>query len=234
MHYRAPLNFSDASLAAAGAALERLDTLVTTLESYREDRADDPTLVEALDVARAAFGDALDDDLNISEALAALFDLVRDLNRRIEARSLSTANARQALTLLRDLDVVLGVLDDEDQGLPSDLVALLEQREPLARRATGPPRTGFATSSRRVAWPWRTPATDSAGGGSPRPRVADRPPDDRRRGSGPKRDRPRPDGQRPGPGRPWRAWPRIRSALPRAEAGWRALRPTARRGSTGW
>ncbi len=128
VHYRAPLNFSDASLAAAGAALERLDTLVTTLESYREDRADDPTLVEALDVARAAFGDALDDDLNISEALAALFDLVRDLNRRIEARSLSTANARQALTLLRDLDVVLGVLDDEDQGLPSDLVALLEQR----------------------------------------------------------------------------------------------------------
>jgi cysteinyl-tRNA synthetase len=128
VHYRAPLNFSDASLAAAGAALERLDTLVATLESYREDGADDPTLVEALDAARAAFGDALDDDLNISEALAALFDLVRDLNRRIEARSLSTANATQALTLLRDLDVVLGVLDDEDQGLPSDLVALLEQR----------------------------------------------------------------------------------------------------------
>jgi cysteinyl-tRNA synthetase len=128
VHYRAPLNFSDASLAAAGAALERLDTLVSTLESYREERADDPTLVDALDASRAAFGDALDDDLNISEALAALFDLVRDLNRRIEARSMSTANATQALRLLRDLDVVLGVLDDEDQGLPSDLVALLEQR----------------------------------------------------------------------------------------------------------
>jgi cysteinyl-tRNA synthetase len=128
VHYRAPLNFSDASLAAAGAALERLDTLVSTLESYREDGADDPTLIEALHGGRAAFGDALDDDLNISEALAALFDLVRDLNRRIEARSLSTSDASQALTLLRDLDLVLGVLDDEDQRLPSDLIALLEDR----------------------------------------------------------------------------------------------------------
>jgi cysteinyl-tRNA synthetase len=128
VHYRAPLNFSDASLAAAGAALERLDTLVSALESYREDGPDDATLVEALDAARTAFGDALDDDLNISEALAALFELVRDLNRRIEARSLSTADATRGLMLLRDLDLVLGVLDDEEQGLASDLLALLEER----------------------------------------------------------------------------------------------------------
>jgi cysteinyl-tRNA synthetase len=128
VHYRAGLNHSDASLAAAGAAVERLDALVLALDSYREDRADDSTLVEVLDGARAAFGDALDDDLNISEALAALFDLVRDVNRRIEARSMSTADAGRALTLLRDLDVVLGVLDDAAADLSADLVALLEER----------------------------------------------------------------------------------------------------------
>ena len=128
VHYRAGLNHSDASIAAAGAAVERLDALVLALDSYREDRADDPTLVEVLDGARAAFGDALDDDLNISEALAALFDLVRDVNRRIEARSMSTADAGRALALLRDLDLVLGVLDDAAADLSSDLVALLEER----------------------------------------------------------------------------------------------------------
>jgi cysteinyl-tRNA synthetase len=128
VHYRAGLNHSDASLAAAGAAVERLDALVLALDSYREDRADDPTLVEVLDGARAAFGDALDDDLNISEALAALFDLVRDVNRRIEARSMSTADAGRALTLLRDLDLVLGVLDDPAADLSADVVALLEER----------------------------------------------------------------------------------------------------------
>jgi cysteinyl-tRNA synthetase len=128
VHYRAALNHSEASLAAAGAALERLDALVLALESYQEDRADDPTLTATLDAARTAFGDALDDDLNVSEALASLFDLVRELNRRIEMRSMSTADAARALTLLRDLDHVLGVLDDAVEALPAELVALLEER----------------------------------------------------------------------------------------------------------
>jgi cysteinyl-tRNA synthetase len=128
VHYRAALNSSDDSLAAAGAALDRLDALVLALGSYREDRADDATLGEALDAARTAFGEALDDDLNISEALAALFDLVRDLNRRIEARSMSTDDAARSLALFRDLDQVLGVLDEGRQELPPDLVVMLEER----------------------------------------------------------------------------------------------------------
>jgi cysteinyl-tRNA synthetase len=128
VHYRAGLNHSDASLAAAGAAVERLDALVLALDSYREERSDDPALPESLDRARAAFGEALDDDLNISAALGALFDAVRDLNRRIEARSISTADAGRALAWLRDLDSVLGVLPDAADDLPNDLRAMLEQR----------------------------------------------------------------------------------------------------------
>ena len=49
-----------------------------------------PTLLAA---ARTAFDAALDDDLNVSAALAAVFDLVRELNRRIDGRTLSTADA---------------------------------------------------------------------------------------------------------------------------------------------
>jgi cysteinyl-tRNA synthetase len=110
VHYRQALNFGDDSLAAAGAALERLDALVAALEAYREDGPDDSGLTEALTGARAAFQDALDDDLNASAALAALFDLVRDLNRRIDGRQLSSADAARALALVRELDTVLAVL----------------------------------------------------------------------------------------------------------------------------
>ena len=46
-----------------------------TALAYREDGPGDPSLAETLAGGRAAFGAALDDDLNISEALAALFDL---------------------------------------------------------------------------------------------------------------------------------------------------------------
>jgi cysteinyl-tRNA synthetase len=129
VHYRAGLDHSDASLAASGAALTRLDTLVLALDSYREDRPDDPGLPAALDDARAAFGAALDDDLNVSAALAAVFDLVRDLNRRIEARSMSTDDAARALDTLRDLDRVLGVLEvPAPDDLGDDLRALLDER----------------------------------------------------------------------------------------------------------
>jgi cysteinyl-tRNA synthetase len=128
VHYRAGLNHSDESLAAAGAALERLDAAVAALDAYTEPSPDDATLPAAVDVAREAFGAALDDDLNISAALAVVFDLVRDLNRRLERRSLSTADAGRALAALRDLDRVLAVLPDESQALEPDVAALLDER----------------------------------------------------------------------------------------------------------
>jgi cysteinyl-tRNA synthetase len=129
VHYRTGLDYSDESLGAAGAALTRLDTLVLALEQYRGEGAGDPELDGALVAARDAFGAALDDDLNASAALAAVFDLARDLNRRIEARSLSTDDAARALEALRDLDRVLGVLADPvDESLDADLRALLEAR----------------------------------------------------------------------------------------------------------
>ncbi len=128
VHYRAGLNHSDESLAASAAAIDRLDAAIAALMSHEDAAPDDPTLTEALASAREAFGAALDDDLNVSAGLAAVFDLVRDLNRRIERRSLSTADAARALALLRDLDRVLGVLPEAGVDLEPDAAALLEAR----------------------------------------------------------------------------------------------------------
>ena len=127
-HYRTGLNFSDDSLAAATAAVDRLDAAVAALTAYAAAGPDDPTLPGALAAARDAFGAALDDDLAISPALAAVFDLVRDLNRRVAERTLSTADAARALAALRDIDAVLGLLPDPVDALPADLAALLEAR----------------------------------------------------------------------------------------------------------
>ncbi len=128
-HYRSPLEFSAQSLEAAAAAVERINNAVRILEDYRQDRADDETLSRSLVDARAAFAAGLEDDLNISEALAATFDLVRELNSRVAARSLSTADAQRAAATIRELDTVLGVLeDDTDDEPPPDLAELLEAR----------------------------------------------------------------------------------------------------------
>ncbi len=128
VHYRAGLNHSDGSLAASAAALARLDAAVAALEAYVDGGPDDPTLPEALITAREAFGGALDDDLNISAALASVFDLVRDLNRRVERRSLSIADAARALETMRDLDLVLAILPEASTELEPAVTALLDAR----------------------------------------------------------------------------------------------------------
>ena len=128
VHYRAPLNYGDDTLAAAAAAIDRIDAAHAALAAYREERPDDPESPGVLTHLREAFDQALDDDLNISEALAALFDGIRELNRRIDARSLSTADARRALEALRSIDEVLGVADRDNEALEPDLAAMLDRR----------------------------------------------------------------------------------------------------------
>jgi cysteinyl-tRNA synthetase len=133
VHYRAPLNYTDESLAAAAAAIERVDALLAALAAYAEEREDDPGLPAVLDGVRASFMAGLDDDLNVSAALAALFDGVRELNRRLDARSLSTADAGRALAMVRDIDRVLGIAAPAEAALDPEISALLEAR--VAARA---------------------------------------------------------------------------------------------------
>ena len=129
VHYRQGLDYTDASLEAAAAAIERLDAVLLALASYAEPGPDDATLGPVLDASKAGFEAALDDDLNVSAALASVFDLVRETNRRIADRRLSTTDAGRIAALLRDLDAVLAILPDPTEDLPPEAASLLEARE---------------------------------------------------------------------------------------------------------
>ena len=134
-HYRMTLSFGEDSLQAANSAIDRLDALLAALAAYESKSRDDASLPALLDAARLAFETALDDDLNISPALAAVFELIRELNRRIDARTLSTADAQLAVNLIRDLDRVLGIAPAADEALEPELKQLLDDR--AAARAAG-------------------------------------------------------------------------------------------------
>jgi cysteinyl-tRNA synthetase len=127
-HYRMALSFGDDSLAAASSAIDRLDALLAALAAYRDDHPDDATLPALLDGTRADFEAALDDDLNISPALAAVFELVRELNRRIDARQFSTPDARRAAAFVRDLDRVLGIAPPVEETLGAESQKLIDDR----------------------------------------------------------------------------------------------------------
>ena len=134
VNYRQGLDYGEATLAAAGAAVDRLDAFVAALEIYRQDGPDDPDLPALLATARGAFEAALDDDLNVSAALAAIFDLVREVNRRLDARSLSSSDGASVLAAIRQLDEVLAILRDADDAIDSRAAGAARGANDCARR----------------------------------------------------------------------------------------------------
>jgi cysteinyl-tRNA synthetase len=105
-HYRSPLNYSTDNLDSAKAALDRF---YTALRDVPVTGAADVAMDDS-DYGRR-FRAAMDDDFNTPEAMAVLFDLVRDLNR---AKAENKADEAETLvTLLRRLGKVLGLLQDD-------------------------------------------------------------------------------------------------------------------------
>jgi cysteinyl-tRNA synthetase len=132
-HYRQGLNFSFDSLAAARAALGRLDEFRARLVSTCGSAAPG-TLPDWAQRAPALFHEALADDLNISAALGVLFDLVHDGNRALDAGGVAGAAAAAVLALLDSWDRVLGVLAPDEDSADAAVVELARLRDE-ARKA---------------------------------------------------------------------------------------------------
>jgi cysteinyl-tRNA synthetase len=120
--YREPLNFTFDGLAAARSALQRLDEWSARLAEAAGGAASAEPSNQL-----AAFGEALDDDLNISAALAALFETVRATNRLMDAGSLAPAAARGLLEELARINTVLA-FEPEAGAVPAAVDSLLKRR----------------------------------------------------------------------------------------------------------
>ncbi|MCX7008054.1 MAG: cysteine--tRNA ligase, partial [Kiritimatiellaeota bacterium] len=111
-HYRQSLNFTFESLAAARASLQRLDQFWLNLADFIESKlvpdSIDGSEPDWVGKCRKRFMEALDNDLNISDGLAALFDMVRDGNTAL--RTMTKSDARHAWNLRDELDRVLGFM----------------------------------------------------------------------------------------------------------------------------
>jgi len=128
-HYRQPLHFSDAALQGCGARLQRLDKCVLHLRSVSGGAAH-PDLALLAAEFDAAFREALFDDLNMAAAIAALFHLVRRVNRRLGQGEIGQPDAETLLAVLNRADTVLGVLPPERPSVDNDEIdSLVRQRE---------------------------------------------------------------------------------------------------------
>jgi cysteinyl-tRNA synthetase len=134
-HYRQQFNFTFEGLESAKGAIDRLKNLARRLHDS-EGKGSEGQIAKLIVHVQAGFGNAMDDDLNISIALAALFDFVREVNYLLDDNAVSKEEAAEVGGLLMRFDSVLGVVGkvEVEEALPQDIDALVQKRE-AARKA---------------------------------------------------------------------------------------------------
>ena len=71
----------------------------------------------------------MDDDLNISNALAHIFDFVKETNILIMQNNIGKKDADDILKAMFDLDKVLGILEEKQEKIPTKIKNLIKERE---------------------------------------------------------------------------------------------------------
>ena len=147
------LNFTIDGLKSAAIAIERLRNFKLRLETDRFAEGLNEQLAARTAQASQAFTDSLNDDLNTAEALAAVFEFVRDANSAMDSGEFRAGNAPAALEFLARFDSIFDVLQAQRQGrrsspTPRSKRAIAERtaakkarnfalRRPDSRRASG-------------------------------------------------------------------------------------------------
>ncbi len=129
--YRQPLNFTFAALDAARASLARIDGCVDALSEFAKGVAAG-TAPAAAAKTLADFTLAVNDDLGMPEAFAALFALVRESNSLLQQKRLSPESAAAIIAIFERMDMVLGVVrfgrPDKSDAIPAEVETLLTER----------------------------------------------------------------------------------------------------------
>lgn len=137
-HYRSPINYCKELLDACKASLERLYTCRDTIDRAAAAASDGDITSEAKEIfakRKAQFETAMDEDLNTADAVTALFELARDLNKMSADSSVSKQQLIAGAELFDTMTEVLGILYNRKKAddIPDEVKALAEKRAQARR-----------------------------------------------------------------------------------------------------
>ena len=135
-HYRSPINFSAELMEQAKSAVERVYTCIDNLEfllknsEERTPAAEDTAFMDTVKTCRQKFIDAMDDDLNTADALAAVFDIIYEANTRLsESERNNTEAVRLALDTIHELGGILGLFEKSGKkDISAEVEELIKKR----------------------------------------------------------------------------------------------------------
>jgi cysteinyl-tRNA synthetase len=154
-HYRQALNFTFDAVEAARASLARLDEFADRLAETAAGAQAGSGLPAWAGTCQQQFDAALFDDLNVPEALAALFALVREGNSAMQNGALAPAAAASLQALLTDWDRVLGILAmgrTKDTVLPEEVARALASRQTARQNRNWPESDRLRDELARLGW----------------------------------------------------------------------------------
>lgn len=127
-HYRSPLNYTKEVIESCKASLERLYTCRNNLDFAIENASGEGAeLMAKAEAAKAKFIEAMDDDLNTADAIAAVFDFAREINTLSAGESKESLQA--AAEMFDALTGVLGLLYNRNtDDVPEHVKALVAER----------------------------------------------------------------------------------------------------------
>jgi len=128
VHYRKPLLFSYKRLNTARTALKRIDEYTCKLLCLPAGLPH-PEVASYVSELEKRFSDAMNDDLNISGAIGALFNFIKQTNPIVQLRNLDRDQKNDVFEVLRMINTVLGVLRLEHCPLTPEIDRLIRQRE---------------------------------------------------------------------------------------------------------
>jgi cysteinyl-tRNA synthetase len=131
-HYRKPIYFSWTKLEAAKNTIGHLDKFISKLH-HCQAGAPNPDMDQIVYNLRHKFVESLDDDFNIAQALAALFEFTRQINRIMDRKGLSPDDKQKVQEVLKNVNSVLGVMDLEPPKLDEKVEELIKKREEARR-----------------------------------------------------------------------------------------------------
>jgi cysteinyl-tRNA synthetase len=130
MHYRKPVNYSEGALLTAKNTVKKIHTFICRLNAVNNDSEDGFAEIDQLIYdLKHDFTAALDDDLNIAGALAALFNFIGKVNFPLTQGMVNKINTRKILAALENINEVLGVMDFDVQIAQGKISELIDKRE---------------------------------------------------------------------------------------------------------
>ena len=130
VRYRTQLNFTFEGLAQASQSVQRVNDFLQKVREISDQNSEDESLGERLSVAREGFENGMDNDLNTSKALAALFVFIREVNPLLEKGDLGSSDKQAILEFFSSVNTVFASFQVEEEGIDDDQISgLITERE---------------------------------------------------------------------------------------------------------